>query len=285
MQVYKFMQAHNLIIFKNHSETFNMTMNGTTADSNILQITGLRKNFGQLEVLKGIDLSAKKGDVIALIGGSGSGKSTTLRCINMLETPTAGDIQIFGKTIELIPNKQGDLIPKQPHELRLIRQKLGMVFQGFHLWQHMSIEQNIIEIPTQVFGISKEQALIEAHQLLKRVGLFDKKHQYPCHLSGGQQQRAAIARALAINPELMLFDEPTSALDPELVSEVLAVMKDLANEGRSMIIVTHEMKFAADVANKIMFLNDGKVEESGSADEIFNAPKSERLKQFIQSIR
>lgn len=262
-----------------------MTINDTKAERCILSITGLRKSFGALEVLKGIDLSAQKGDVIALIGGSGSGKSTTLRCINMLETPSAGEISIFGKQIELIPNKQGNLVPKSPLQLRLIRQKLGMVFQGFHLWQHMTIEQNIIEIPTQVFRIPKDQALIEAHQLLKRVGLFDKKLQYPCHLSGGQQQRAAIARALAINPELMLFDEPTSALDPELVSEVLAVMKDLATEGRSMIIVTHEMKFAADVANKIMFLNAGKVEESGSAEEIFNAPKSDRLKQFIQSIR
>ena len=261
-----------------------MAINDIHAENNILEITNLRKSFGQLEVLKGIDLSAKKGDVIALIGGSGSGKSTTLRCINMLETPSAGEISIFGKKIELMTNKQGDMSPKDPRQLRLIRQKLGMVFQGFHLWQHMTIEQNIIEVPTKVFGIKKEQALIEAHQLLKRVGLYDKKHQYPCNLSGGQQQRAAIARALAINPALMLFDEPTSALDPELVSEVLAVMRDLANEGRSMIIVTHEMKFAADVANKVMFLNAGKVEESGSADDIFRAPKSDRLKQFIQSV-
>lgn len=284
MQVYKFMQAHNLIIFKNHLEIPNMTVNDKNSESNILEITNLRKSFGQLEVLKGIDLSAKKGDVIALIGGSGSGKSTTLRCINMLETPSAGEIRIFGKKIDLITNKQGDLIAKNQKQLRLIRQKLGMVFQGFHLWQHLNIEQNIIEVPTQVFSTPKEQALIEAHQLLKQVGLYDKRHQYPCNLSGGQQQRAAIARALAINPELMLFDEPTSALDPELVSEVLAVMRDLAAEGRSMIIVTHEMKFAADVANKVMFLNAGKVEESGSADEIFTSPKSERLKQFIQSV-
>ena len=278
------MQAHNLIIFKNHLEIPNMTVNDKNSESNILEITNLRKSFGQLEVLKGIDLSAKKGDVIALIGGSGSGKSTTLRCINMLETPSAGEIRIFGKKIDLITNKQGDLIAKNQKQLRLIRQKLGMVFQGFHLWQHLNIEQNIIEVPTQVFSTPKEQALIEAHQLLKQVGLYDKRHQYPCNLSGGQQQRAAIARALAINPELMLFDEPTSALDPELVSEVLAVMRDLAAEGRSMIIVTHEMKFAADVANKVMFLNAGKVEESGSADEIFTSPKSERLKQFIQSV-
>lgn len=261
-----------------------MAINEKNTQSSILEITNLRKSFGQLEVLKGIDLSAEKGDVIALIGGSGSGKSTTLRCINMLETPSAGEIRIFGKKIELISNKQGDMIAKDQKQLRLIRQKLGMVFQGFHLWQHMNIEQNIIEVPTQVFGIPKEDALTNAHQLLKRVGLYDKKHQYPCNLSGGQQQRAAIARALAINPELMLFDEPTSALDPELVSEVLAVMHDLATEGRSMIIVTHEMKFAADVANKVMFLNEGKVEEFGSAAEIFSAPKSERLKQFIHSV-
>lgn len=253
--------------------------------NNIVEVTGLRKTFGDNEVLKGVDLTANKGDVIALIGGSGSGKSTTLRCINMLETPTAGKVKILGQDIKLVPDNAGGLKPASQSQLRAIRQKLGMVFQGFYLWQHMTLEQNIIEIPTQVLGVDKGLALAEAHELLRRVGLFEKRHAYPSQLSGGQQQRGAIARALAINPELMLFDEPTSALDPELVSEVLSVMRDLADEGRTMIIVTHEMNFAADVANKILFLNEGIVEESGSAEQIFEAPKSDRLKQFIRSVR
>ncbi|MCZ2722611.1 ATP-binding cassette domain-containing protein [Marinomonas sp. 15G1-11] len=251
----------------------------------ILEVSDLKKTFNDIDVLKGINFTAQKGDVIALIGGSGSGKSTTLRCINMLETPTAGEIAIFGQHIDLIPDHANGLKVKSKEQLRSIRQRIGMVFQGFHLWSHLTIEQNIIEVPTQVLKIPRDLAIEEAHELLKRVNLFDKRHQYPSCLSGGQQQRAAIARALAINPDLMLFDEPTSALDPELVSEVLAVMKDLASEGRSMIIVTHEMKFAAEVANKVLFLNQGVVEEAGTPNDIFYAPRSEKLKQFIRSIK
>ncbi|WP_275672787.1 ATP-binding cassette domain-containing protein [Marinomonas algicola] len=251
----------------------------------ILEVNNLKKTFNDIEVLKGIHFTADKGDVVALIGGSGSGKSTTLRCINMLETPTAGDIKIFGQTIDLMADDANGLKVKSKNQLRNIRQRIGMVFQGFHLWSHLTIEQNIIEVPTQVLAIPKDQAIEEAHEWLRQVNLFDKRHQYPSCLSGGQQQRAAIARALAINPDLMLFDEPTSALDPELVGEVLAVMKDLASEGRSMIIVTHEMQFAADVANKVLFLNQGVVEESGTPSEIFYSPKSEKLKQFIRAIK
>ncbi|MDQ0419847.1 polar amino acid transport system ATP-binding protein [Peteryoungia aggregata LMG 23059] len=250
-----------------------------------IDVCGLHKHFGPLEVLKGISLTAREGDVIAIIGGSGSGKSTFLRCINMLELPSAGSIAIHGETIALKKDGHGGLMPADRNQIQRIRSRLGMVFQNFNLWQHMTVIENVIEVPIQVLGKPKTEAIELAETILRRVGLYEKRDVYPAFMSGGQQQRAAIARALAIQPLVMLFDEPTSALDPELVGEVLTVIGDLAMEKRTMILVTHEMKFARDVANHIVFLHNGLIEEQGSPDAIFGAPKSERLKKFISSSR
>jgi polar amino acid transport system ATP-binding protein len=249
-----------------------------------ISITGLHKKFGTLEVLKGVSVNAREGDVIAVIGGSGSGKSTLLRCINMLELPSAGSVTIHGETIRMKADGQGGQMPADRRQVERIRSRLGMVFQSFNLWQHMTILENVIEAPVHVIGKSKAEATETAEALLRRVGLYEKRDAYPAFLSGGQQQRAAIARALAIHPHVMLFDEPTSALDPELVGEVLAVIGDLAKEKRTMILVTHEMKFARNVASHIVFLHNGIIEEQGPPEEIFGAPKSERLKKFISSI-
>jgi polar amino acid transport system ATP-binding protein len=256
-------------------------MNG---QAEAIAIAGLHKRFGPLEVLKGVSLNAKEGDVVAVIGGSGSGKSTLLRCINMLELPSAGSVSIHGETIRMMTDGHGGLVPADRKQVQRIRSQLGMVFQSFNLWQHMTILENVIEAPVHVLGKSRAQAIETAEALLRRVGLFDKRDVYPAFLSGGQQQRAAIARALAIQPLVMLFDEPTSALDPELVGEVLTVIGDLAREKRTMILVTHEMKFARNVANHIVFLHNGVIEEQGPPDAIFDAPKSEHLKKFISSI-
>lgn len=249
-----------------------------------LEIKQLHKTFGENEVLKGISLSAHKGDVISIIGSSGSGKSTFLRCINLLETPTSGEIKVSGELIEMKTNNKGESIPANKLQVQRIRSRLAMVFQGFNLWSHLTVLENVIEAPVHVLGIPKAQAIENAKLLLKKVGLYERKDYYPGHLSGGQQQRAAIARALAVDPEVMLFDEPTSALDPELVGEVLGVMRDLAEEGRTMLVVTHEMAFARDVSNHVMFLHQGLVEEQGNPDEIFTNPSSERFKQFISSV-
>ncbi|MGL6259128.1 ABC transporter ATP-binding protein [Vibrio sp. WXL103] len=249
-----------------------------------LDIKDLHKTFGQNEVLKGISLEAHKGDVISIIGSSGSGKSTFLRCINLLETPTAGEIWVNGELIEMKNNRAGESLPANEKQVQRIRSRLAMVFQSFNLWSHMTVLQNVIEAPVHVLGVPKAQAIENAELLLKKVGLWERKDYYPGHLSGGQQQRAAIARALAVDPEVMLFDEPTSALDPELVGEVLGVMRDLAEEGRTMLVVTHEMAFARDVSNHVMFLHQGKVEEQGNPAKLFTDPESERLKQFISSI-
>jgi len=249
-----------------------------------IAVTDLHKRFGPLEVLKGVSLSARQGDVIAIIGGSGSGKSTLLRCINMLELPSAGQISVHGEEIRMKPDGHGGLMPADRKQVQRIRTQLGMVFQSFNLWQHMTILQNVIEAPVHVLGKTKAEAVETAEALLRRVGLYEKRDAYPAFLSGGQQQRAAIARALAIQPLVMLFDEPTSALDPELVGEVLSVIGDLAREERTMVLVTHEMKFARDVANHIVFLHNGVIEEQGPSEAIFGAPKSERLKKFISSI-
>ncbi|RVL93506.1 ABC transporter ATP-binding protein [Sinorhizobium meliloti] len=249
-----------------------------------IAVTDLHKRFGPLEVLKGVSLSARQGDVIAIIGGSGSGKSTLLRCINMLELPSAGQISVHGEEIRMKPDGHGGLMPADRKQVQRIRTQLGMVFQSFNLWQHMTILQNVIEAPVHVLGKTKAEAVDPAEALLRRVGLYEKRDAYPAFLSGGQQQRAAIARALAIQPLVMLFDEPTSALDPELVGEVLSVIGDLAREERTMVLVTHEMKFARDVANHIVFLHNGVIEEQGPPEAIFGAPKSERLKKFISSI-
>jgi polar amino acid transport system ATP-binding protein len=245
-----------------------------------IRIEGLRKSFGSIEVLKGVSLRACEGDVVAIIGGSGSGKSTMLRCINFLETPTSGRIVIGGEEIAL----RADGSPANRRQIEHARRRLGMVFQSFNLWTHKTILENLIEVPVHVLRVPKQEAVARAEKLLKRVGLAEKAGAYPAFLSGGQQQRAAIARALAIEPRAMLFDEPTSALDPELVGEVLNVIRDLAAEGRTMILVTHEMKFAREVADHVIYLHNGVIEEEGPPDMLFGAPRSERLKQFLRSV-
>jgi len=246
-----------------------------------LQIEDVHKRFASNEVLRGVSLSADAGDVIAIIGSSGSGKSTLLRCINMLERPNAGRITVAGEALALVPDKNGELMAQDPRQLQRLRTKLAMVFQHFNLWAHMTVLQNIIEAPVHVLGISRAQAVETARKYLQRVDLQGMEDRYPAHLSGGQQQRVAIARALAVEPEVMLFDEPTSALDPELVTEVLRVMQTLAQEGRTMVVVTHEMGFAREVANQLIFLHKGQIEEQGVPREVLAKPKSERLAQFL----
>jgi len=233
-----------------------------------LVVDGIHKRFGELNVLQGVSLQANEGDVLSMIGASGSGKSTFLRCINLLEQPDKGDIRIGGESIRFT-TKKGQRVPEDMKQVERLRSRLGMVFQSFNLWSHMNVMQNVIEVPVQVLGVSKAEARERAEHYLQRVGLWDKRDQYPAFLSGGQQQRAAIARALAIQPRVMLFDEPTSALDPELVGEVLKVIKDLANEGRTMILVTHEMKFARDVSTQVIYLHEGRVEERGTPQKVF----------------
>ncbi len=251
------------------------------AQAAALQVVSLRKSYGTNEVLRGISLQAETGDVISLIGSSGSGKSTFLRCINMLETPNDGQIILHGEAIALRPNGEGGLVAADLKQLRRMRARLGMVFQSFNLWPHMTVLENVIEAPIQVRGMKRAEAIDKAEALLAKVGLAERRTYYPSQLSGGQQQRAAIARALAMDPEVMLFDEPTSALDPELVGEVLKVMTDLAAEGRTMLVVTHEMKFARDVSSQVVFLHQGQVEEQGTPSELFGAPRSDRLRQFL----
>ena len=246
-----------------------------------LQADNIHKRFGSNEVLKGVSLQAHAGDVIAIIGSSGSGKSTFLRCMNLLEKPNEGKIFVAGEELQLAAGPNGELNAKDPKQLARLRTKLAMVFQHFNLWAHMTVLQNIIEAPVHVMGVPKDQAIATARKYLAKVGLEGKEDAFPAHLSGGQQQRVAIARALAMEPEVMLFDEPTSALDPELVSEVLKVMKNLAQEGRTMVVVTHEMGFAREVANHLVFLHRGLIEEQGNPREVLAAPKSERLQQFL----
>lgn len=248
-----------------------------------IEVRDLYKSFGDLEVLKGVSMTASEGDVVSLIGSSGSGKSTFLRCINLLEQPSAGEIILGGEPIEFKTSSTG-LIAKNKKQVQRMRSSLGMVFQSFNLWQHMTIMQNVIEGPVQVLKQSKADAKDRAEQILNRVGLWEKRDQYPAFLSGGQQQRAAIARALAMEPKVMLFDEPTSALDPELVGEVLKVIQGLAEEGRTMIMVTHEMKFARDVSSHVIYLHEGKVEEEGPPEKLFGNPDSDRCRAFVQSV-
>ncbi|MDA3889914.1 MAG: ATP-binding cassette domain-containing protein [Allgaiera sp.] len=248
--------------------------------SEAIRVENLHKTFGDLEVLKGVSLTAHEGDVVAIIGGSGSGKSTMLRCINFLETPTSGRIVIAGEDVEM----RADGSPASRRQIEHIRQKLGMVFQSFNLWSHKTVMENLIEVPVHVLKVPKAEAIARAEKLLARVGLSDKADVYPAFMSGGQQQRAAIARALAIEPRAMLFDEPTSALDPELVGEVLNVIRDLAREGRTMLLVTHEMKFAREVSDHVIYLYNGQVEEEGPPDQLFGDPKSERLQQFLRTV-
>lgn len=250
----------------------------------VLDVQDLHKSFGDLKILKGISLSLYKGEVISLLGSSGSGKSTFLRCLNLLEKPDSGVITLNNETLELKTSPNG-LIAKHPKQLQKYRSKVGMVFQSFNLWAHMTVLENVIEAPIHVLGISKKEAIATAEKLLDKVGLLNKKDAFPNSLSGGQQQRVAIARTLAMNPDVILFDEPTSALDPELVQEVLKVIQELAKEGMTMIIVTHEMDFARNVSDKILFFHQGVIEESGAPTEMFNNPTSERFKQFINHLK
>lgn len=247
-----------------------------------LTVENIHKSFSGVEVLKGISFEARKGDVISLIGSSGSGKSTLLRCINYLETPDQGSIAVAGETIRTKTDKSGRSHAADPRQLEHIRTRLGMVFQSFNLWSHRTILENIIEGPVHVLGMSRDAAIADAEVLMEKVGITPKRDQYPSQLSGGQQQRAAIARALAMKPEVMLFDEPTSALDPELVTEVLQVIKKLAEEGRTMVMVTHEMALAREISSEVIFLHKGLVEERGSPDIVMCDPKSARLRQFLK---
>jgi polar amino acid transport system ATP-binding protein len=245
-----------------------------------VRVDDLHKSFGAHHVLKGVSLKAREGDVVAIIGGSGSGKSTMLRCINFLETPSSGQISVAGETVEM----RADGTPSNRRQIERIRQSLGMVFQSFNLWTHRTVLENLIEVPVHVLKCPKDEAIARARKLLARVGLAEKEGAYPAFMSGGQQQRAAIARALCMEPKAMLFDEPTSALDPELVGEVLQVIRALADEGRTMILVTHEMKFAREVASHVIYLHNGLIEEQGPPDQLFGAPQSDRLKQFLKSV-
>lgn len=257
-----------------------MNQNAAASQPVAIKVSGLRKSFGQHEVLKGVSLTACEGDVVAIIGGSGSGKSTMLRCINFLETPSGGSIEVAGEHIAM----KADGSAANKHQLEKARQSLGMVFQNFNLWTHMTVLENLIEVPVHTLKVPKAEAIDRARALLKRVGLAEKEGAYPAFMSGGQQQRAAIARALCMNPKAMLFDEPTSALDPELVGEVLQVIKGLADEGRTMILVTHEMRFAREVASHVIYLHNGVIEEEGPPELLFGAPKSDRLKQFLKTV-
>ena len=246
-----------------------------------LKIKDLHKSFGSHEVIKGISLEAQKGEVIAILGASGSGKSTFLRCINLLETPNSGEVWLRGEQMRMTKNRRGEIVPADLRQVEGMRARLAMVFQGFNLWSHMTVMDNIMEGPLYVQGISKTEAHGKAEALLAKVGLSDRADYYPAHLSGGQQQRVAIARALAKRPAVVLFDEPTSALAPELVGEVLGVMRDLAEEGRTMLVVTHEMGFARDVSTRTVFLHQGEVCEAGPPAELFSNPQTPEFQAFL----
>ncbi len=240
----------------------------------MIEVKNLEKNFGELHILKGISTNIKKGEKVVIIGPSGSGKSTFLRCLNRLETPTSGTILFDGQ----------DLTSMKDKELYAVREKMGMVFQHFHLFPHLTIKKNITLSPVKLKIMSQADADKKADQLLQKVGLADKADKYPSQLSGGQKQRIAIARALAMNPEVMLFDEPTSALDPEMVGEVLELMGELAEEGMTMIVVTHEMGFAREVASRVMFMDEGRIMEENTPEEFFGNPQNPRLKDFLSKV-
>ena len=246
-----------------------------------LSVRDIHKQFGNVEVLKGVSFDACSGDVVSIIGSSGSGKSTLLRCINFLESPNAGDIVVGGEAIQTQKDKNGVLVPVDKAQLRRMRARLGMVFQNFNLWDHRTVIENIIEGPIHILKQSRREAKDQARKLLDKVGLFNKEDQYPAQLSGGQQQRVAIARALAMNPTVMLFDEPTSALDPELVSEVVSVIRQLADEHRTMVMVTHEMALAREISSQLIFLDNGLIHTQGPPDQVMDNPQSERLRQFL----
>ncbi|GLR10669.1 histidine ABC transporter ATP-binding protein HisP [Mixta theicola] len=249
---------------------------------NKLNVTELHKRYGEHEVLKGVSLQANAGDVITIIGSSGSGKSTFLRCINFLEKPSEGSIAVNNQHIDLVRDGDGQLKVADKEQLRLLRTRLTMVFQHFNLWSHMTVLENVMEAPIQVLGLSKPEARERALRYLNKVGIDERAQaKYPVNLSGGQQQRVSIARALAMEPDVLLFDEPTSALDPELVGEVLRIMQKLAEEGKTMVVVTHEMEFARHVSSHVIFLHQGKIEEEGPPETLFSQPKSARLQQFL----
>lgn len=250
-----------------------------------LEIRNLHKRYGALDVLKGISLAANDGAVISILGSSGSGKSTLLRCINLLENPHQGEILVTGEALKLKAARNGELIAADNRQINRLRSQIGFVFQNFNLWPHMSVLDNIIEAPRRVLGQSRAEAVEVAEALLEKVGIADKRHAYPNELSGGQQQRAAIARTLAMQPKVILFDEPTSALDPEMVQEVLSVIRNLAEEGRTMLLVTHEMGFARQVSSEVVFLHQGLVEEQGTPEQVFDNPLSARCRQFMSSNR
>jgi arginine/ornithine transport system ATP-binding protein len=247
----------------------------------LLEAEDIVKRFGNHDVLRGVTVRARQGDVIAMIGASGSGKSTFLRCLNLLEQPHGGRIALAGETLALVPDRDGSLKAQSAAQLQNLRSRVAMVFQHFNLWAHMTALENVMEAPVQVLGLSKAQARERAENYMQRVGVSHRQNAYPAHLSGGEQQRVAIARALAMEPQVMLFDEPTSALDPELVGEVLRVMRTVAEEGRTMIVVTHEMSFAREVSNHVVFLHQGKIEEQGDPRDVLLRPQSERLQGFL----
>ena len=256
-------------------------MNSATPSTWLLEAENISKRFGQNEVLRGVTVRARQGDVISMIGASGSGKSTFLRCLNLLEQPHGGRIAVQGEDLRLVADRDGSLKAQSAQQLQQLRSRVAMVFQHFNLWAHMTALENVIEAPIQVLGLPREEAIARAERYLERVGVSHRKSAYPAHLSGGEQQRVAIARALAMEPQVMLFDEPTSALDPELVGEVLRVMRAVAEEGRTMIVVTHEMSFAREVSNHVVFLHQGRIEEEGDPREVLARPQTARLQGFL----
>ena len=250
----------------------------------VIRIEDLHKSFGDLEVLKGISLEVDKGDVVCIIGASGSGKSTFLRCVNFLEEPSKGRIYIEGALMGYRELPDGRLVKDSHTNINRMRADIGMVFQLFNLWPHKTVLGNVIEAPMIVRGKARDEAVADAEELLDKVGILEKRDEYPSRLSGGQQQRVAIARALAMNPKIMMFDEATSALDPELVGEVLEVMRNLVAEGMTMLVVTHEMGFAREVADRVIFLDNGQIEEDTTPEQIFSNPRSERTRQFLRKV-
>lgn len=256
-------------------------MSAVNNNNAALQVEDIHKSFDGVEVLKGVSLTAQKHDVISIIGSSGSGKSTLLRCMNLLEFPDSGKLRVHGEELDLAPNLRGGRSRRFQRQIERVRSRLGMVFQSFNLWPHMTVLENVMMGPCTVLKRHKDEVEAQAKTLLARVGMLEKCHMYPECLSGGQKQRVAIARALAMDPEVMLFDEPTSALDPELVNEVLLVIRELAQEGRTMIMVTHEMRFAREVSSKVVYLHQGRIEEQGSPEQLFNTPQSSNLRRLL----
>ena len=257
---------------------------GADRASMAVRVSGLEKSFGSLKVLRDVSLQAEESSVLSIIGASGSGKSTLLRCLNLLEMPDRGELEIAGEQVHFEHDALGRTTGTDRRQILRLRSKVTMVFQQFNLWPHMTVLGNVIEAPVHVLGKPKREAIELADSFLEKVGMSDKRDEYPAFLSGGQQQRAAIARALAMQPRVLLFDEPTSALDPELVGEVLKVIRSLAEEGRTMVLVTHEMSFARDVSSRVAFLEQGVVEEQGTPVEVFERPASERCRQFVSAV-